>query len=143
MPLAPSVGPLPAGPALETPRPMVQLGSRPAAGAAGRAGGSFRAPSPRAAAACRRRLLAVASLPRPAPQPTTQTAHPRLLPAPQVVDHYENPRNVGSFNPKDASVGTGLVGAPACGDVMKLQIKVGAGLASWLAGWLFKGRRCC
>merc|ERR1712216_499377 len=41
-----------------------------------------------------------------------------------VVDHYENPRNVGSFDKKDAAVGTGLVGAPACGDVMKLQIKV-------------------
>lgn len=42
----------------------------------------------------------------------------------QVIDHYENPRNVGSLDKKDESVGTGLVGAPACGDVMKLQIKV-------------------
>ena len=42
----------------------------------------------------------------------------------QVVDHYENPRNVGSFDKNDPSVGTGLVGAPACGDVLKLQIKV-------------------
>lgn len=42
----------------------------------------------------------------------------------QVVEHYENPRNVGSLDKKDVSVGTGLVGAPACGDVMKLQIKV-------------------
>lgn len=42
----------------------------------------------------------------------------------QVLDHYENPRNVGSFDKKDKSIGTGLVGAPACGDVMKLQIKV-------------------
>ncbi|KAJ9120860.1 iron-binding protein [Naganishia vaughanmartiniae] len=42
----------------------------------------------------------------------------------KVIDHYENPRNVGSFNKKDLDVGTGLVGAPACGDVMKLQIKV-------------------
>lgn len=42
----------------------------------------------------------------------------------KVIDHYENPRNVGSFDKADASVGTGLVGAPACGDVMKLQIKV-------------------
>ena len=42
----------------------------------------------------------------------------------QVVDHYENPRNVGSFDKSDANVGTGVVGAPACGDVMKLQIKV-------------------
>ena len=41
-----------------------------------------------------------------------------------VVEHYENPRNVGSMDKKDISVGTGLVGAPACGDVMKLQIKV-------------------
>ena len=44
----------------------------------------------------------------------------------KVVDHYENPRNVGSFDKGDGAVGTGLVGAPACGDVMKLQIKVGA-----------------
>ena len=44
----------------------------------------------------------------------------------KVVDHYENPRNVGAFDKTDGSVGTGLVGAPACGDVMKLQIKVGA-----------------
>jgi nitrogen fixation NifU-like protein len=43
----------------------------------------------------------------------------------KVVDHYENPRNVGSFDRNDASVGTGMVGAPACGDVMKLQIRVG------------------
>ena len=42
----------------------------------------------------------------------------------KVVDHYENPRNVGSFEKGDESVGTGMVGAPACGDVMKLQIKV-------------------
>jgi nitrogen fixation NifU-like protein len=42
----------------------------------------------------------------------------------KVVDHYENPRNVGSFAKNDDSVGTGMVGAPACGDVMKLQIKV-------------------
>ena len=41
-----------------------------------------------------------------------------------IIDHYENPRNVGSFNTKEPNVGTGLVGAPACGDVMKLQIKV-------------------
>jgi nitrogen fixation NifU-like protein len=44
----------------------------------------------------------------------------------KVIDHYENPRNVGSFAKDDPSVGTGMVGAPACGDVMKLQIKVGA-----------------
>ena len=42
----------------------------------------------------------------------------------KVLDHYENPRNVGSFDKKDTQVGTGMVGAPACGDVMKLQIKV-------------------
>ena len=44
--------------------------------------------------------------------------------APQVIDHYENPRNVGSLDKNDAWVGTAVVGAPACGDVMKLQIKV-------------------
>jgi nitrogen fixation protein NifU and related proteins len=44
----------------------------------------------------------------------------------KVIDHYENPRNVGAFDKGDDSVGTGMVGAPACGDVMKLQIKVGA-----------------
>lgn len=42
----------------------------------------------------------------------------------KVLDHYENPRNVGSFDKNDPNVGTGMVGAPACGDVMKLQIKV-------------------
>ena len=42
----------------------------------------------------------------------------------QLIDHYENPRNVGSMDKQDPNVGTGLVGAPACGDVMKLQIKV-------------------
>ncbi len=46
----------------------------------------------------------------------------------QVVDHYENPRNVGSFEKGDEDVGTGMVGAPACGDVMKLQIKVKDGV---------------
>jgi len=44
--------------------------------------------------------------------------------SPQLIDHYENPRNVGSFDKNDPSVGTGLTGSPACGDVMKLQIKV-------------------
>ena len=43
----------------------------------------------------------------------------------KLLDHYDNPRNVGALDKKDPSVGTGLVGAPACGDVMKLQIKVG------------------
>lgn len=46
----------------------------------------------------------------------------------KVVDHYENPRNVGSFDKNDSDVGTGMVGAPACGDVMKLQIKVEDGV---------------
>jgi len=46
----------------------------------------------------------------------------------KVLDHYENPRNVGSLNKDDPSVGTGMVGAPACGDVMKLQIKVEDGI---------------
>ena len=44
----------------------------------------------------------------------------------KVIDHYENPRNVGSFDKNDPSVVTGMVGAPACGDVMKLQLKIGA-----------------
>ena len=48
----------------------------------------------------------------------------------KVIDHYENPRNVGSFAKSDTSVGTGMVGAPACGDVMKLQIKVENGIIS-------------
>ena len=43
----------------------------------------------------------------------------------KVIEHYENPRNVGSFDKSDEDIGTGMVGAPACGDVMKLQIKVG------------------
>ena len=43
----------------------------------------------------------------------------------KVIDHYENPRNVGTFDNDDSTVGTGMVGAPACGDVMRLQIKVG------------------
>jgi nitrogen fixation NifU-like protein len=46
----------------------------------------------------------------------------------KVLDHYENPRNVGSFSKEDLDVGTGMVGAPACGDVMKLQIKVNNGI---------------
>jgi nitrogen fixation NifU-like protein len=46
----------------------------------------------------------------------------------QVIDHYENPRNVGSFAKDDMDIGTGMVGAPACGDVMKLQIKVKDGI---------------
>ena len=46
----------------------------------------------------------------------------------KVIDHYENPRNVGSFTASDRNIGTGMVGAPACGDVMKLQIKVENGI---------------
>lgn len=46
----------------------------------------------------------------------------------KVIDHYENPRNVGSFDKDESGIGTGLVGAPACGDVMKLQIKVKDGI---------------
>jgi nitrogen fixation NifU-like protein len=46
----------------------------------------------------------------------------------KVIDHYENPRNVGSFDKNDADIGTGMVGAPACGDVMKLQIRVEDGV---------------
>jgi len=48
--------------------------------------------------------------------------------SPQLIDHYENPRNVGTFDKDDPNVGTGLTGAPACGDVMKLQIKVEQGV---------------
>jgi len=48
--------------------------------------------------------------------------------SPQLLDHYENPRNVGSFSKDEENVGTGMVGAPACGDVMKLQIKVEDGI---------------
>lgn len=69
-----------------------------------------------------KRLLGIAS--REAVSPATVT---QLLPRfyhERVVDHYDNPRNVGSFDKNDPNVGTGLVGAPACGDVMKLQIKV-------------------
>ncbi len=51
-------------------------------------------------------------------------AYTRFHPSLQVVEHYEKPRNVGSFDKSDPNVGTGLVGAPACGDVMKLQIRV-------------------
>lgn len=46
----------------------------------------------------------------------------------KLLEHYENPRNVGSFDKKESGIGTGLVGAPACGDVMKLQIKVENGI---------------
>ena len=64
--------------------------------------------------------LASSPLTRNSPSPLSPSAFARL----QVVDHFEKPRNVGSFDKSDANVGTGLVGAPACGDVMKLQIRV-------------------
>lgn len=67
-----------------------------------------------------KRLLGLAS--RDIPSPPVQVL-PRLYHE-NVIDHYNNPRNVGSFDKNDPTVGTGLVGAPACGDVMKLQIKI-------------------
>ena len=57
----------------------------------------------------------------------------------EVLDHYENPRNVGKFDPKIDSIGTGMVGAPACGDVMKLQIQVEDGI---ITGAKFKAYGC-
>jgi NifU-like protein involved in Fe-S cluster formation len=74
----------------------------------------------RIAATSAKRLVGTASF-------ETQVPAIRVLPRfyhERVVDHYDNPRNVGSFDKNDPTVGTGLVGAPACGDVMKLQIKV-------------------
>ena len=53
-----------------------------------------------------------------------ELVHNNMAYSEKVVDHYENPRNVGSFEKTDTDIGTGMVGAPACGDVMKLQIKV-------------------
>ena len=58
----------------------------------------------------------------------------------KVIDHYENPRNVGTFSKEDDGVGTGMVGAPACGDVMKLQIKVNK--AGVIEGAKFKTYGC-
>ena len=58
----------------------------------------------------------------------------------KVIDHYENPRNAGSFDKKEENVGTGLVGAPACGDVMKMQIKVEEGK---IVDAKFKTFGCC
>ena len=57
-----------------------------------------------------------------------ELVHNNMAYSEKVVDHYENPRNVGSFAKDDTDVGTGMVGAPACGDVMKLQIKVEDGI---------------
>ena len=59
-----------------------------------------------------------------AASPAAATSVARRFYHERVVDHYNNPRNVGSFDKDDTGIGTGLVGAPACGDVMKLQIKV-------------------
>ena len=64
-----------------------------------------------------------------ATRPTFQKAHYHEA----VVDHYENPRNVGSLNKNSKNVGTGLVGAPACGDVMKLQLEVNVKAGSSIA----------
>ena len=60
----------------------------------------------------------------------------------KVVDHYENPRNVGAFAKDEADVGTGMVGAPACGDVMKLQIKVNP-VTQIIEDAKFKTYGCC
>ena len=57
-----------------------------------------------------------------------EPVHNNMAYSDKVIDHYENPRNVGSFATDDNTVGTGMVGAPACGDVMKLQIKVTDGI---------------
>ena len=57
----------------------------------------------------------------------------------KVLDHYENPRNVGTFDPKKDNIGTGMVGAPACGDVMRLQIEVENGV---ITGAKFKTYGC-
>ena len=57
-----------------------------------------------------------------------ELVHNNMAYSHKVVDHYENPRNVGSFDKTDTDIGTGMVGAPACGDVMKLQIKVVDGI---------------
>ena len=73
----------------------------------------------------------------------------RALPAtatrlyhPNIVDHYESPRNVGSLDKKDKNVGTGLVGAPACGDVMKLQVRIGEDGKVEQAVFKVRTRRC-
>jgi len=60
--------------------------------------------------------------------PELEPVHNKMAYSNKVIDHYENPRNVGSFAKDDEDVGTGMVGAPACGDVMKLQIKVQDGI---------------
>ena len=65
------------------------------------------------------RVVAGSALRLPASSAVARSYHQN------VVDHYESPRNVGSLDKKDPRVGTGLVGAPACGDVMKLQVRIG------------------
>uniref|UniRef100_A0AC11D8Z2 Iron-sulfur cluster assembly enzyme n=1 Tax=Ovis aries TaxID=9940 RepID=A0AC11D8Z2_SHEEP len=77
-----------------------------------------------AAGAGRLRRAASALLLRPPRLPARELSAPARLYHKKVVDHYENPRNVGSLDKTSKNVGTGLVGAPACGDVMKLQIQV-------------------
>ncbi|KAF6278021.1 iron-sulfur cluster assembly enzyme [Rhinolophus ferrumequinum] len=77
-----------------------------------------------AAGAGRLRRAASALLLRSPRLPTRELSAPARLYHKKVVDHYENPRNVGSLDKTSKNVGTGLVGAPACGDVMKLQIQV-------------------
>lgn len=74
---------------------------------------------------------ALSTAARPAIRPSIRASTPAVLSTPlrrsyheKVLDHYSNPRNVGSMQKNDTDVGTGLVGAPACGDVMKLQIRV-------------------
>ncbi|KAJ1021172.1 hypothetical protein NDA16_003958 [Ustilago loliicola] len=86
----------------------------------------------RQAVASSSRSAAFSTVARPAAVATARTASSNVFGAPvqrrgyheKVIDHYENPRNVGSFLKTDKNVGIGLVGAPACGDVMKLSIKV-------------------
>jgi hypothetical protein len=84
--------------------------------------------SPRCGTWCARASISKASSGRPTERPAHPTAPPpdrRTIMAysEKVIEHYENPRNVGAFDKDDEDVGTGMVGAPACGDVMKLQIK--------------------
>ena len=91
--------------------------------------GALRAAAPAAARAYHENVRCrIALLPRAPRRPLRPLHHPQLTSPSshdaQVVDHYERPRNVGAFDKDDPSVGTGLVGAPACGDVMKLQIRV-------------------
>src|SRR5262245_50235982 len=82
-------------------------------------------PCPRCGRWCRRASISPPSNGRPTEEPEeTRT----MAYSEKVIDHYENPRNVGSLDKNDEDVGTGIVGAPACGDVMKLQIRVQDGV---------------